>query len=148
MRNNWSFEDQEFARKIILEKVLEILAHSFAAIDLSFQIQSYRDQDIENPVSRSSSATGSAGNSRPGSRPSSRSRTPAAVPTMLLQAARKYRNVQQALDFSATTASSPGNSWTAEDEMKSYMQGPIPSPQTTDMIGYWAVRSIACLSSD
>jgi hypothetical protein len=45
MWNNWSFEDQEFAWKITL---LEILVHSFAAIDLSFKIQSYRDQDIDN----------------------------------------------------------------------------------------------------
>jgi hypothetical protein len=52
---------------------------------------------------------------------------------MLLRAARKYRNVQQALDFSAPTASSPGNSWTAEDEMNNYIQSPIPPPQTTDM---------------
>jgi hypothetical protein len=40
--------DQEFARKITFEKVREILVHSFAAIDLSFKIQSYRDQDIDN----------------------------------------------------------------------------------------------------
>jgi hypothetical protein len=66
---------------------------------------------------------------------------------MLLQAARKYRNVQQALDFSAPTASSPGNSWTAEDEMNNYIQSPIPPPQTTDMIGYWAVRSNSHLPS-
>jgi hypothetical protein len=59
-----------------------------------------------------------------------------------------YCNIQQALDFPAVTASSLGNLWTVEDEMKSYIQSPIPSPQTTDMIGDWLARSISCLSGD
>jgi hypothetical protein len=59
---------------------------------------------------------------------------------MLVQAARKYRNVQQALDFSAGTSSGPGDQWTVAEEMKTYIQSPIPPPQTTDMIGYWTVR--------
>jgi hypothetical protein len=59
---------------------------------------------------------------------------------MLTNAANKYRNVQQALDFSAGTGSGPGSSWTVEQELDSYIQSPIPPPQTTDMIGYWMVR--------
>jgi hypothetical protein len=59
---------------------------------------------------------------------------------MILQAARKYRNVGQALDFSAGTSTEPGNFWSVEDEMNSYIQSPIPPPQTTDMIGYWTVQ--------
>ncbi|KAJ7442063.1 hypothetical protein B0H11DRAFT_1932569 [Mycena galericulata] len=56
------------------------------------------------------------------------------------KAAIKYRNVQQALDFSTPTASTSREEWGVEDEMNSYIQSPIPSPQTTDMIGYWTVR--------
>jgi hypothetical protein len=60
---------------------------------------------------------------------------------MLANAAKKYRNVQQALDFSSGTASDP-SSWTVEQEMDSYIRSPISPPQTTDMIGYWIVRDL------
>jgi hypothetical protein len=99
------------------------------------QLEFYRDQhDVSSPISRSSSPAFQ------GSRNSSRSRGPA-VPTMLANAAKKYRNVQQALDFSSGTASDP-SSWTVEQEMDSYIRSPISPPQTTDMIGYWIVRDL------
>ena len=139
IRKNWSYEDQEHARKVITDKV-RVLIICCSTVDTNEKLQFYRDQqDIENPASRSSSLTGSAGGSRPGSRPSSRPRTPA-VSTLLLQAASKYRNVRHALDFSAPTASSSRELWAVDEEMNSYIQSPIPSPQTTDMIGYWVVR--------
>jgi hypothetical protein len=58
---------------------------------------------------------------------------------MLANTAKKYRNFQQALDFSSGTASGPGSTWTVEQEMDGYIQSPAPPPQTTDMIGYWIV---------
>lgn len=59
---------------------------------------------------------------------------------MILQAARKYRNVRQALDFSAGLPTEPDGFWSVQEEMNSYVQSPIPPPKTTDMIGYWTVR--------
>jgi hypothetical protein len=41
IRKNWSFEDQEFAKKVILDKVPIIPTCSFATIDSNFKLQSY-----------------------------------------------------------------------------------------------------------
>jgi hypothetical protein len=117
----------------MLKKVL-LLAMYYCHFYLPIKLQSYRDQDITSPMSGSSSPGGSQG-----CRQSSQSRGPA-VPAMLVKVTYKYRNVQQALDFSTGTSLGRGDQWTAEEEMNSYIQSPIPPLQTTDMIEYWTVR--------
>jgi hypothetical protein len=73
-----------------------------------------------------------------GSRQSSRSRSRAPAPAA--QAALRFRNPQKSLDFSAGTSNSQaGGQWSAEEEMKNYMQSAIPPRETTDLIGYWMV---------
>ena len=60
--------------------------------------------------------------------------------TGLRQAAKRYRNVAQTLDFSAPTGGgTEDGSQSLEDEVNHYITSALPPRVSTDMIGYWMV---------
>jgi len=118
----------------------------FSTSVLSYQVfknlklQAYRAEGMTQTGSEGSGENSPTGS---GSRQSSRSRSRAPAPAAQLaiaQAALRFRNPQKSLDFSAGAANSQaGGYWSAEEEMKNYMQSTIPPRETTDIVGYWMV---------
>ncbi|KAJ7490620.1 hypothetical protein FB451DRAFT_1165971 [Mycena latifolia] len=109
IRKNWSQEEQDEAKKVIL---LRAYVNVIGSPDLR---------------SRTSSpgASGSGSDSRPPSRSRSRTRH--------WQVANRYRNAAQSLDFSGASGSATGGKQSIKDEMNHYMSSSLPPRKSTDM---------------
>ncbi|KAJ7479112.1 hypothetical protein FB451DRAFT_1172232 [Mycena latifolia] len=134
IRQNWTAEEQQEAKKIIM--VGPITFDLRTLFNSSSKLKSYEEGNINTLESRASSpgATGSGFESR--SRSQSQSRSAALAFTGIAQAAKRYRDVSQSLDFTATPGSTTGDQ-SLGDEVNHYMTSPLPSRKSTDIVGYW-----------
>ncbi|KAJ7495122.1 hypothetical protein FB451DRAFT_1360076 [Mycena latifolia] len=122
---NWTPEEQQEAKKIIMDKGGQSSLTSILCL-IAFPSL--------NPTRSSPGASGSGSESC--SRSQSRSHPATLAFTGIAQAAKRYCNVSQSLDFTATAGSTTGGQ-SLDDEVNHYMTSRLPSQKSTDMVGYW-----------
>jgi len=129
IKQNWFAVDQVMARKIIFDKIFNLI------LKIS-KLEAYEAIAISENASSSSSPVGSKSDFGIGA-PSHSRTLGTTVHTGIANVAQRYHYSQQSLDF---LAGRTGGNQSIEEEVRHYEHGSIIFRSSTDMIAYWMVR--------